>query len=104
MPARQQEQVGGAAQHLLVGLELLQESVKLAVLAVRLVADAVGVDVGLAARELGLGLGGRAHDLGIALGGGANLAGPLLAVALVVSGLALALAADALEDRRPHAV
>src|SRR5207247_891579 len=45
-----------------------------------------------------------ADDVGVALGIGADLASPLVAVALVVRGLALALAADAVEDRLPHAI
>src|SRR5207247_7914814 len=45
-----------------------------------------------------------ADDVGVALGIGADLASPLVAVALVVRGFALALAADTVEDRLPHAI
>src|SRR5690242_6573401 len=69
-----------------------------------LVANAVRVGVGLLLREIGVRLGGVTNDRSVALGIGSDLASPLVAVALVVGGLALALAADAIEDRLPHAV
>src|SRR5262245_48451068 len=96
--ARQEQYVAGVAEQPLVRFELLHEGVELGVFCVGLVADLVGLDLGLALEDLLGGAGLRERVAGLALGLALDVLGQFGALALVVGDLLVPLAADAVED------